>query len=195
MPAQNASRNTTRRQVLAATGFVPLATLLASAQAPQTSLAPQQKSTLEALLNRLCPKDESGPGAVECGAANYIDRVLAGPNASEKRAFTDGLAALDSAAQGSFAALTGDQQDAIITAFENGTAPGFANARAFFNRARRLMLEGMFSDPYYGGNRNFAGWDLIQYPGPRLAVAPEDQKMDAAPKPHRVSAWGGPNGH
>ena len=98
------------------------------------------------------------------------------------------------AAAGSFAALPDEQRDAIITSFEAGSATGFPNARAFFNRARRLMLEGMFSDPYYGGNRGFAGWDLIHYPGPRLAVAPEDQKMNVAPKPYRVSAWGNPNG-
>ena len=28
--------------------------------------------------------------------------------------------------------------------------------------------EGMFSDPIYGGNVNFAGWDLIGYPGIKL---------------------------
>ena len=65
----------------------------------------------------------------------------------------------------------------------------------FFNRARRLTLEGMFGDPYYGGNRNFAGWDLIRYPGPRPAVAAEDQAMNATVKPYRVSAWGAKYGH
>ena len=195
MPANKDSWNPTRRDVLGTTAFVPLAALVASAQTPAGALTPAQKSTLEAFLDRLCPKDESGPGAVECGAANYIDRVLAGPNAGEKSAFAEGLAALDVAAAGSFATLSGEQRDALITSFEAGTAANFANARAFFNRARRLMLEGMFSDPYYGGNTGFAGWDLIHYPGPRLAVAPEDQKMNVAPKPYRASAWGSQNGH
>jgi hypothetical protein len=73
---------------------------------------------------------------------------------------------------------------------DNGTAAGFPVAKQFFARVRRLTLEGMFSDPWYGGNRNFAGWDLIRYPGPRLAVAPDDQKMSAPPKPYRRSAYG-----
>ena len=209
MPTEKHSWSPTRREVLATTAFVPLAALVSGAHsnaAAQTTSAPTatalssaQKSTLEAFLDRLCPKDESGPGAVECGASSYIDRVLVGPNAGEKAAFMDGLAALDAAARAakadSFAALKGEQQDAIITSFEDGTATGFANARAFFNRARRLMLEGMFSDPYYGGNKGFAGWDLLHYPGPKLAVAPEDQKMGTPPKPYRVSAWGNQNGH
>jgi hypothetical protein len=52
------------------------------------------------------------------------------------------------------------------------------------------MLEGMFGDPHYGGNKNFAGWDLIKYPGPRPAVSPEMQKMGEPIAPYRRSAWG-----
>ena len=65
----------------------------------------------------------------------------------------------------------------------------------FFNRARILTLEGMFSDPYYGGNKNFAGWDLIRYPGPRTAVAAENQALNADVKPYRMSAYGIKYGH
>jgi gluconate 2-dehydrogenase gamma chain len=89
-----------------------------------------------------------------------------------------------------FAGLSPEIRDELLTAMDTGNAAGFPNARPFFNRVRRLTLEGMFSDPYYGGNRNFAGWDLIRYPGPRLAVAPEDQRMSTPPKPYRRSAYG-----
>jgi hypothetical protein len=34
----------------------------------------------------------------------------------------------------------------------------------------------MFGDPYYGGNANFAGWDLIGYPGVRTQVTAADQQ-------------------
>jgi hypothetical protein len=50
-------------------------------------------------------------------------------------------------------------------------------------------LEGMFSDPHYGGNQDFVGWELIGYPGIRLAVAPDDQRMSALPQPTRISAY------
>lgn len=191
----------TRREVIASATFVPLAALTtgatAAAQTPAGALSPAQIKTLDAFMDRLCPKDESGAGAVECGASAYIDRALAGPNAAEKATLTDGLATLDTLARAaggaSFAELTGEKRDAIITALETGaagTVATFPAGRAFFTRVRRLMLEGMFSDPYYGGNKNFAGWDLIHYPGPRLAVAAEDQRMSVAPTPYRVSAWG-----
>ena len=30
---------------------------------------------------------------------------------------------------------------------------------------RTHTLQGTFGDPYYGGNANFVGWDLIGFPG------------------------------
>ena len=53
----------------------------------------------------------------------------------------------------------------------------------------------MFSDPYYGGNRGFAGWDLIRYPGPLMAVSPEEQKIRAPIKAVRASVYGGRRGN
>ncbi|HJT86659.1 MAG TPA: gluconate 2-dehydrogenase subunit 3 family protein, partial [Bryobacteraceae bacterium] len=145
-------------------------------------------------------KDELGPGAVECGAANYINVQLAGYLAPEKGAFLEGLAAVDVLARNThgagFADLSPEQRDQLLTAMDEGKAAGFPNARTFFARVRRLTLEGMFGDPHYGGNTNFAGWDLIKYPGPRLAVAPDEQKMSTPPKPYHRSAWGVEhNGH
>jgi gluconate 2-dehydrogenase gamma chain len=94
-----------------------------------------------------------------------------------------------------FVELPSDKQDAVLTSMESGSAEGFPNARAFFNRARRLTLEGMFGDPYYGGNKNFAGWDLIRYPGPRLATSADDQKMGVEIKPYHHSAYGSGDTH
>jgi hypothetical protein len=177
--------NVTRRTVIASATFVPLAALTAAAQAPDTALSTGELKTVEAFVDRLVPKDENGPGAVECGAANYIDRALAGALAAEKVSFLEGLTEVDTLARSThnaaFAELSPEVRDELLTSMEN---------RPFFNRVRRLTLEGMFSDPYYGGNKNFAGWDLIRYPGPRLAVAPEDQKMSTPPKPYRRSAYG-----
>lgn len=200
MADEKDSLNITRRTVIASAAFVPLAALTGSAQALETTLTPAQRRTLEAFIDRLAPKDDLGPGAVECGAANYIDRALAGALAAEKGAFVEGLASADALARSThnagFADLAPEIRDELLTSMENGTAANFPAARQFFGRVRRLTLEGMFSDPYYGGNRNFAGWDLIRYPGPRLAAAPEDQKMSTPPKPYRRSAYGAnSNGH
>jgi len=189
----------TRRSVIAGATLVPVAALTATAQTPAKALSPEQRKTLDAFVDRLVPKDELGPGAVECGAANYIDVQLAGYLAPEKETFVAGLAAVDayarSAHRAPFADLAPDQRDAVLTALENGSATQVPNSRVFFNRVRRLTLEGMFGDPYYGGNVNFAGWDLIRYPGPRLAVGPDEQKMSTPPKPYRKSAYGSSHGH
>ncbi|MGD0435455.1 MAG: gluconate 2-dehydrogenase subunit 3 family protein [Bryobacteraceae bacterium] len=198
------SRNVSRRTLIAGAALVPVAALSSAAQsvspaAPASALSAPQRETLEAFLNRLVPKDELGPGAVECGAANYIDQSLVGALAEEKANFLDGLAAMDSFARTSqgapFADLSPNQQDAVLTAMDSGTAAGFPNARAVFARFRRLTLEGMFSDPHYGGNRDFAGWDLIRYPGPRVAVSPAEQRIKVDIKPYRRSAYGENSGH
>ncbi|HLK48424.1 MAG TPA: gluconate 2-dehydrogenase subunit 3 family protein [Bryobacteraceae bacterium] len=183
-----------RRELIVSSAFVPLAALTASAQNAETALTPAQIKTLAAFVERLIPGDELGPSAAEAGAHVYIDRALAGPNAGEKQAFVEGLASLDAFAKSSqdaaFADLPPEKRDALIAAMERGTAAGFTNAPQFFSRLRRLTLEGMFGDPYYGGNRNFAGWDLIRYPGPRLAVSADEQRMDKLPAPNRRSAYG-----
>ena len=195
-PKQQTVKSMTRRTVLASATLIPLAAIAAApqraaAQAPATALTPDQRQILDAFIDRLVPKDELGPGAVECGAGDYIDRCLADYLAAEKPLFLEGLANLDVFAlrtQGiAFATLPADKQDAVLTAIDNNQAP---NLRGFFNRVRRLTLEGMFGDPVYGGNKNFAGWDLIRYPGAKLAVGPEDQSMKTPPKPYRRPLYG-----
>ena len=37
--------------------------------------------------------------------------------------------------------------------------------RVFWSTVYQTIMEGMFSDPIYGGNRNKAGWKLIGFPG------------------------------
>jgi len=38
-------------------------------------------------------------------------------------------------------------------------------SRVFFAALYQNVMEGMFSDPIYGGNRNKAGWKMIGFPG------------------------------
>lgn len=179
----------TRRTLIASAAFVPLASLTAQAV---RGLTAAQRKTLDAFVDRLIPSDELGPGALEAGAGEYIDRCLGDYLKAEKQAIAEGLAALDAYAKSlhgaELASLPADQRDAVLTDIEAGK--GIPNAAGLFNRIRRLTLEGMFGDPHWGGNRSFAGWDLIRYPGPRLVVAAEDQKLDAKPAPYRKSAWG-----
>jgi hypothetical protein len=74
------------------------------------------------------------------------------------------------------------------------TGAGFAGSSGqFFNMVRSHTLQGTFADPYYGGNRDFIGWDLLRYPGVRTGVSAADQaRMEAQELPpnHR-SAYEG----
>ena len=156
-----------------------------------------ESEALEAIVARLIPTDENGPGATEARTAHYIDRALAGSLRALRSTYAAGLAAIDEYARASkgavFAQLSAADQDAVLTAMENDTATGFLpSASAFFNLLRTHTIEGTFSDPYYGGNANYVGWNLIAYPGLRMGVSPEDQRMDAELAPIRTSAYDDP---
>lgn len=172
------------------------------------TLTAAESDTLEAIVARLIPSDENGPGAAEARAAHYIDRALAGPLASARKAYAAGLAALNTYAQaskgGPFASLQPKDQDAVLSEMEKNAATGFTpNSSTFFNLLRAHAIQGTFCDPYYGGNANFVGWDLIRYPGVRISVAAQEQRMGVALKPNHKSAYddamfakrGGGHGH
>jgi gluconate 2-dehydrogenase gamma chain len=191
-----------RRAVIVSAAIIPVAALTSAAQpapAPASALSGAQLRILAAFVDRIIPKDELGPSASESDVPVYINRALGDYLAGEKAAFIEGLEATDALARrtgnAAFADQTPEKQDAVLTAMESASAEGFPNAQAFFNRARRLAMEGMFGDPYYGGNKNFAGWDLIKYPGPRLATSQDDQKMGVEIKPYHHSAYGENHGH
>ena len=199
MHGENKPPAFSRRSLIAAAPLVPLVSLSAATPSGEPTFSPQQFRLIESLVDRLIPSDEIGPGARECGVAVYIDRSFGDALAAERAAFSAGLAAIDALARERhgvlFADLEAAKKDEVLTAMENNEGAGFTpNSRAFFNRVRQLTLEGMFGDPFYGGNKGFAGWDLIRYPGPRLAVSADEQKLRDPIKPLRVSAHGGRHG-
>lgn len=161
---------------------------------PLETLRASEMETLEAIVARLIPTDANGPGATEARAAHYIDRALGGALASSRLAYAAGLAAVDQYARStrgaSFAKLSPNDQDAVLTDMESGAATGFTpNSSMFFNLLRDHTLQGMFCDPYYGGNANFVGWDLLGYPGVRTIVSPDQQRLDIEITPNHKSAY------
>jgi gluconate 2-dehydrogenase gamma chain len=150
------------------------------------SLTPEEAGTLRAIVARIIPADENGPGALEARADRFIDRALAGALKNQRAAYSAGLAAVDTYARSNkgaaFAKLSHQDQDAVLTAIQTNSAP-------FFNLVRTHTIQGTFCDPFYGGNENFVGWDLIGYPGARIAVSANLQRMDVKPEPSRKSAY------
>ena len=136
-----------------------------------------------AACERIFPSDESGPGATEAGVVIYIDRQLAGPYGRDKYRYTKGpwvFSVPEHGYQGKatpreiyregigllegLPELPAAEQDAKLRAIEK---------TQFFQMLRRHTLEGMFSDPLHGGNREMIGWQLIGYPGPRMSYREE----------------------
>lgn len=158
------------------------------------TLTAAEADTLEALVDRILPSDENGPGAREARAAHYIDRSLASDNLQHRETYLIGLSALDDYAQERhgqrFHLLPAATQDAVIEAMIAGEVPGLRpSGGGFFNLVRNHTIDGCFSDPYYGGNRNFVGWDLLGYPGVRVAVSEADVAAGRALAPNHQSAY------
>ena len=130
--------------------------------------------TVTAFAERIMPGAPGRPGATEANVLNYIDLALAGAYADQQEFYRHGLAALEQhcrkAYGQSFARLTPAQRDETIGALEDGKAESFTwpAARAFFETLRTHTMEGMFADPIYGGNKDFAGWKLVGFPGVQL---------------------------
>src|SRR5687767_4109494 len=161
---------------------------------PLETLSAPEAETLEAIAARLIPTDANGPGAREARAAHYIDRALGGALAGSKAAYSAGLVAFDAYCRSSrrapFTELSTRDQDSVLIDVETGAATGFVGSSgAFFAMVRTHTLQGTFGDPYYGGNFNFIGWDLIGYPGVRTNVSAEDQRLGVKLTPNHQSAY------
>jgi gluconate 2-dehydrogenase gamma chain len=192
--AQTAAEPATSGAVPKAAAPQPAVPLPAPRLEALETLTAAEADILEAIVARLIPTDENGPGATEARAAHYIDRALTGPLRGARASYAANLAALDAYAQAKtgapFAKLDPEAQDAVLTDMEKNIATGFTpSAAAFFALVRTHTIQGTFCDPYYGGNADFVGWDLIGYPGLRLTVTAEEQRMGTRPAPVRQSAY------
>jgi gluconate 2-dehydrogenase gamma chain len=142
--------------------------------------------TVEAFAERLMPGAPGKPGARDAGVLNYIDLALAGAYSDLQDFYRRGLASLDAYCRKTyneaFAKLDAVKQDEVITALEQNKASGFTwpSAPAFFNTVRAHTMEGMFADPVYGGNKDFAGWRLVGFPGAQPAFTPADMQSKEA---------------
>jgi gluconate 2-dehydrogenase gamma chain len=193
----------TRRELLQGAALVgvaavaPAVTQVATAaDAPAASatareafehLTATESDLLETIVERLIPSDANGPGAKEARVVHYIDRALGGALAASRPNYAAGLEALDRYARTSrgkpFLELSATDQDSVLIDCETGGARGFTGSSAqFFAMVLAHTRQGMFGDPYYGGNANFVGWDLVGYPGVRTSVSPADQQALEANK-------------
>jgi gluconate 2-dehydrogenase gamma chain len=136
--------------------------------------------TIAAFTERLMPGAPGKPGATDAGVLNYIDLALAGAYADEQDLYRRGIIQLDAHCVGAygkpFRHISTAQQDEAIAALEHGQTAAFTwpTAQAFFNTVHKHTMEGMFADPVYGGNKDFAGWILVGFPGAQMQFTTQD---------------------
>jgi gluconate 2-dehydrogenase gamma chain len=162
-----------------------------------TFFTPDEVAFISAAVARLIPADDIGPGAGELGVPIFLDRQLAGEYGRAERwymlgpwragsenqgyqsrltpaqLYRAGIKAVDDHVrrqnQGrTFAQLSDADQDRLLQELEAGqvSLPG-VNGKTFFDVLLQNTIEGFFSDPIYGGNRDMAAWRMIGFPGAR----------------------------
>jgi gluconate 2-dehydrogenase gamma chain len=152
----------------------------------KTALTRSERAILEAIADRIFPATDT-PGAVEAGAVDYIQRALSGDYAPLLPLYRRGLRALERHARkklgGKFAILSDEQKDDLLADFEAGRDAGFKKAAEFFETVRYHVLEGVFGEPEYGGNRGLIGWRLVGFPGQQFGYpdAYIDKRVDLSP--------------
>lgn len=154
---------------------------------------PQEAAIIQAACERLIPHDDLGPGANEAGVPNYLDKQLAGAWGAGERLYRSGPWQVGTPSQGyqlpftpaelfrnalrgiaadlkqqgkEFPALSDDEQDAYLKALQAGGKDlNGVPANVFFQTLLAMTVEGYFSDPAYGGNKDMLAWKMIGFPG------------------------------
>jgi len=169
---------------------------------------------VEALVDHMVPADDLTPKGTDIGINIYIDRALGGAWGKGDRLYMQGPWKLGTPNQGyqlpltpaqlyragiaatnahcrktygkPFEQITEQQREEVLVGLSTAkiTFDGGLPVRAFWTTLYQTVIEGMFSDPIYGGNRNKAGWKLIGFPG-AIAVHRENvEKFRGKPFPN-----------
>lgn len=105
------------------------------------------------------------------GSQGKPEREWNGPVAGLQAQYNDGLDALDALAQKTLGkGLAASDRDAVSGLFDAADAD-------FVNQLYIHVVEGMYSDPVYGGNFEQAGWKLIDYEGDRQPIGYTSRQM------------------
>ncbi len=172
---------------------------------------------IEAFVDHLIPHDELTPSGTELGITVYIDRQLAGAWGRGARMYQLGpwaagtpqqgyqlpLAPADlyrcairaveahcaGAYGGSFDRLQSEQREQVMLALSEGRLPlQDLPAQAVFDMIYANVMEGLFADPIYGGNKDKRGWKLVGFPGVMAAHADNIARFRG--KPYSVEPLG-----
>jgi gluconate 2-dehydrogenase gamma chain len=171
------------------------ASTAATAQPGYAFLNIEEAAFVEALVDHMVPADDLTPKGTDIGLNIFIDRALAGGWGKGERLYMQGPWKRGTPNQGyqlpltpaqlyragieatnaycrktygrTFERLDEKQREEVLIGLSGGkiTFDSGLPARTFWGTVYQTVMEGMFSDPIYGGNRNKAGWKLIGFPG------------------------------
>lgn len=156
----------------------------------------EEADFIKAAVDRLIPADDLGPGALAADVPLFLDRQLGGAYGRAERWYMTGPWRAGTETQGyqlrlspaqlyrfaiaslnrqlgkqkskTFDQLTSQEQDDVLHSLETGSMPlDNVSGKAFFELLLQNTVEGFFSDPIYGGNKDMVGWKLIGFPGAR----------------------------
>lgn len=179
-------------------------------------LSKPEAAFVEAAVARLIPKDELGGGALEAGVSYFIDQQLSGAFGTGAKVYRQGPWGESIPEQGyqlpltpqqvyrlgisevsnycvtkygvRFEGLTEKQQDETLKGIEDGSIElGDLPGKVFFGMLYQNTIEGFFSDPIYGGNRDKIGWKLVGFPGVSAAYL---NMIENYNKPYEVEPVG-----
>jgi gluconate 2-dehydrogenase gamma chain len=165
-----------------------------TARPAYTFFSPEEATFIEAAVERLIPADETGPGALEAGVPNFLDKQLGGAWGAGERLYRSGPWHEGAATQGyqlpftpaelfhhalrgvrsdlakqgntPFNKFTAQEQDAYLKQLQTGGKDlDGVPSKVFFDSLLELTIEGYFGDPVYGGNKDMAAWKMIGFPG------------------------------
>lgn len=171
---------------------------------------PDEAAFIEAFVDHLVPADELTPSGSALGISAFIDRQLAGAWGKGARMYLQGPWATGTPSQGyqlpltpadlyrnairavdahcqaayrrSFDRLDPAQREEVVLALSEGKLRlQDLPARTFFDMAYGNVMEGLFSDPIYGGNRDKGGWKLVGFPGVIAAHAENIERFRGKP--------------
>jgi gluconate 2-dehydrogenase subunit 3-like protein len=131
------------------------------------ALNAHEYSTLQKLADIIVPADEHSPGAVESGAAEFID-LLASQNPELAAIYTGGIAWLDREMgrrnNATFLNARPEQQTAMLDliAYRKNESPELGPGVRFFDWARMMVVDAFYTSPAGVKDLGYMGNTAVQ---------------------------------
>ncbi len=147
-----------RRFFLGYCGVISTTVLFASEQKPKIHLSPKIYKLIAAVQQHMFPRGGAIPSAVSFGATQFLAETIMHPlyDKDLRELVIEGTEELQSRTKYRFLSFDEQQKESALRDYEE-TAYG----DRWLDRIMLLSLEGLLSDPIYGGNRNKSGWRAL----------------------------------